>query len=95
MTEEKRLGKWRNPQGMQMRVYVNGLESLDAKVWFERGDRLGTVLPPIYAAKLCTNSYNRPADHPLLRQEVAEVLEEFDLILENLQWEKLLRNADW
>lgn len=88
-----RLGKWRHPKTEALRVYVNGLETTDKKVWFERGERKGTALPPIYGVILNVEGQTVPA--PDIVQEVAEAFSEMDLFLDSIDWTRLTKAADW
>ena len=89
-----RLSKWRHPQTEQVRVYLNGLDSTSHKVWFERGARAGTTLPPEFSIKPCCDL---PADLDLqtVKDEIAEAFSEMDLFLDKITWARLGRAAEW
>jgi hypothetical protein len=75
-----------------LRVYLNGLETTDKKVWFERGERTGTILPPVYGLKLCTETSTITDE---IKDEVAEAFSEMDLFLDKTDWTRLTKAADW
>ena len=87
-----RLSKWRHPKTEQIRIYLNGLESTENKVWFERGDRVGTDLPPTYGIKLCSD--RQPITQETM-DEVAEAFSTMDLFLEKTTWTRLGKAAEW
>lgn len=87
-----RLNKWRHPKTEQLRVYLNGLETTEKKVWFERGERTGTALPPIYGIKLCTETGTITDE---IKDEIAEAFSEMDLFLDKTDWTRLTKAADW
>lgn len=87
------LNKWRHPQTDQVRIYLNGLDTTTHKVWFERGERKGDVLPPVYEVKYRSNDPN-PLTEEVLR-EIAEAFSEMDLFLSTITWERLNRAASW
>jgi hypothetical protein len=87
-----RLSKWRHPRTEQLRVYLNGLETTDKKVWFERGERTGTILPPVYGLKLYIET-GTIADETA--KEIAEAFSEMDLFLDKTDWTRLTKAADW
>jgi hypothetical protein len=87
------LRKWRHPATHDLYVYVNGLETTEEKVWFERGDRIGTALPPTYGIKLCTKHGVTLTEET--KAEVAEAFSTMDLFLDKVDWTRLGRAAEW
>jgi hypothetical protein len=87
-----RLNKWRHPQTEQIRIYLNGLETTQDKVWFDRGERIGTALPPTYGIKLMTSSSTITDE---TTKEIAEAFSEMDLFLDKTDWTRLTKAADW
>lgn len=87
-----RLNKWRHPKTEQLRVYINGLEITDKKVWFERGERVGTALPPIYGIKFCTETSTITDE---ISEEIADAFSEMDLFLDKTDWTRLTKAAEW
>ena len=85
------LKKWRHPKDESLRVYINGLETTDKKVWFERGERKDVTLPPIYDMTMHTEGQLTKE----LSEEVAEAFSEMDLFLDKTDWTRLTRAADW
>ena len=87
------LRKWRHPVTHELRVYLNGLETTEAKVWFERGKRTGTALPPIYGIDIHAEQ-NEDLTKDVL-EEIAEAFSEMDLFLNKTDWTRLTKAADW
>jgi hypothetical protein len=89
-----RLGKWRHPKTEQIRIYLNGLDSTEEKVWFERGERRGDQLPPEFALKLCCDKPEVLTKQAVV-EEIAEAFSEMDLFLDKTTWSRLGRAASW
>ena len=89
-----RLKKWRHPSSDVLRIYLNGLETTSAKVWFERGERRGTDLPPVYHLKLCVEGNPSAIDQGIL-DEIRLVFSEMDLFYNTIDWARLGKAADW
>lgn len=87
-----RLNKWRHPGTEQVRIYLNGLETTQDKVYFDRGERIGTTLPPTYGIKLMTSSSTITDE---TTKEIAEAFSEMDLFLNKTDWTRLTKAADW
>jgi hypothetical protein len=86
------LNKWRHPKTEEVRIYLNGLETTQDKVYFERGERQGTALPPIYGIRLCTSSSTITDE---TKREVAEAFSDMDLFLDKTDWTRLGKAANW
>lgn len=89
---EYRLSKWRHPGTEQIRIYLNGLTTTEDKVWFERGERETSALPPIYKIK-CHTSSSTITDETT--EEIAEAFATMDLFLDKTDWTRLQKAASW
>jgi len=87
-----RLNKWRHPGTEQVRIYLNGLETTQDKVYFDRGERIGNALPPTYGIKLMTSSSTITDE---TTKEIAEAFSEMDLFIDKTDWTRLTKAADW
>lgn len=85
------LNKWRHPQTDKVRIYLNGLETTEVRVWFERGPRQGTGMPPIYAIE----PHSEIPLHDETLVEMREALLEMDLLLDKTDWTRLGKAASW
>ena len=86
------LNKWRHPKSEEIRIYLNGLESTEDKVWFDRGTRKDSTLPPIYGIKLCTSSSTLSDE---TKAEIFEAFSTMDLFLDKTDWTRLQKAASW
>lgn len=89
-----RLGKWRHPKTEEVRIYLNGLDSTEAKVWFQKGERRGDQLPPEFGIKLCCEDQSVLNKQEVV-EEIAEAFSEMDLFLDKTTWSRLGRAASW
>jgi hypothetical protein len=80
-----KLKKWRNPNTLDMRIYVNGFDGDQSSPFFtKKGTKAELVLP-------------KEARNPeRMRREVEGFLyDDFGLQLEGLEWADVVRESSW
>jgi hypothetical protein len=80
--------KWRNPQTGELRIYVNRVRAGEPSPWFEKGSGEKAVLKfsqTLSASDVLEFTQKIEKNH----------LEDHDLVLNDLTWEKILKEATW